>query len=149
MRLSHFSIRIASSTSLRGCFGGFSGPLGGFGAAPGTTFRGQKGRGTLRTPAFLTYMCPSSPPTSQMVPPEPPESPERPQNVPKSTPKCAPKAPNYVSTELLHSHSSFLLLNYLVLLTKYYLLSTKYQFPSSFLLLNYSVLLSKYYLLKY
>ena len=63
-------------------------------------------------PPFLTYMCPSSPPTSQMVPPEPPK---RPQNLPKSTPKCAPKAPNYVSTELLHSHSSFLLLNYSVL----------------------------------
>ena len=33
--------------------------------------------------------------------------------------------------------------------SKYYLLSSKYQFPSSFLLLNYSVLPSKYYLLKY
>ena len=106
----------------------------------------QKGRLRNTPPPFLTYMCPSSPPTSQMVPPEPPK---RPQNLPKSTPKCAPKAPNYVSTELLHSHSSFLLLNYFVLLTKYYLLSTKYLFPSSFLLLTYSFLLSKYYLLKY
>ena len=52
------------------------------------------------------------------------------QNVPKSTPKCAPKAPNYVSPELLHNHYSFLLLNYSVLLTKYYLLSAKYLFAT-------------------
>ena len=77
----------------------------------------QKGRLRNTPPPFLTYICPSSPRTSQMVPPEPPK---RPQNLPKSTPKCAPKAPNSVSTELLHSHSSFLLLNYSVLLTKYY-----------------------------
>ena len=38
-----------------------------------------------------------------------PGTPERPQNVPK----CAPKAPNYVSPELLHNHYSFLLQSYL------------------------------------
>ena len=93
-------------------------------------FSWPKGTRDIEDPPFLTYMCPSSPPTSQMVPPEPPESPERPQNAPKSTTKCVPKAPNYVSPELLHNHYSFLLLNYSVLLTKYYLLSAKYLFAT-------------------
>ena len=106
LTFSQFSFHIASSPSLRASFCRFSGPLGTSRRPPGPTFSGQKGRVTT-PPPFLAYMCPSSLPTSQMVPPEPPESPE-----------------------LLHNHYSFLLLNYSVLLTKYYVLNAKYLFAT-------------------
>ena len=74
-------------------------------------------------PPFFTYMCPSSLPASQMVPPEPLNDSKPPQVLPKMRPK-GPKLGAHRAT--FHSHSSFLVLNYLVLLTTYYLLSIKY-----------------------
>ena len=38
-------------------------------------------------PPFLTYMCPSSPPTSQMVPPKPQNDPKTSPNPPQNAPQ--------------------------------------------------------------
>ena len=84
----------------------------------------QKGRLRNTPPPFLTYMCPSSPPTSQMVPPEPPK---RPQNVPKSTPKL------FQRPQISCSPS------YFIVITTYHFLSTHYSLPST----TYYVVLTK------
>ena len=47
----------------------------------------QKGRLRNTPPPFLTYMCPSSPPTSQMVPPEPQNDPKTYPNPPQNAPQ--------------------------------------------------------------
>ena len=52
LRISHFSVEMASSTRFRSFLGRFSGPLGRSGGAPGTNFRGQNGKVTLRTLPF-------------------------------------------------------------------------------------------------
>ena len=86
LTFSQFSLHIASSPSLRASFCRFSGPLGTSRRPPGPTFSGQKGRRRKPPPPFLAYMCPSSLPTSQMVPPKP-------QNDPKTSPNPAENAP--------------------------------------------------------
>ena len=47
------------------------------------------------------YMLPNTPSTPKKVSRK---SPKRPQNMPKSSPKCRPKAPNHMSTELLNTN---------------------------------------------
>ena len=64
--------------SLRRRFATFSDAFGVLERAPGPICLGQKGRVRQWTSPFSTYMCPRSPLTSQMVPPE---VPKRPQNV--------------------------------------------------------------------
>ena len=77
-------------------------------------------------PPFLAHLCSSSLPTSQNVPPKL-------QNDPKTSPHPSQNASQKFKLgahrSTLHCHSSFLLLDCLVLLIKYYFLST--QFLSS------------------
>ena len=97
LRFSQFSLHIASSPSLRACFGRFSGPLGTSWRAPGPTFRGQnfpprpkRGDWEIRRPPFWRTCvqvrlrppkwCPRSPQNDPKTSPNPPQNaPQRPQ----------------------------------------------------------------------
>ena len=123
LRFSLFSLHIASCLFLWRLFGRFPGPLGTSRRAPGSHFSGQKGRVRKTPPPFFGRTCvevrfrsPNWCLRRCETTPKPP----------KSKPKCASKASDLGSIDVLHCPSSVLLFNNVVLHSKYYKISTKH-----------------------